>query len=124
MNKDNQLGQIYKFIILTGLVLFGVLVGYKIISSHIQESKGKAVIQEEAKVQQEKNQQLDACISQAEQKRIATVLRWTGDFYPKNCVNELNMDAKLLCEKTVVEQVDKAKAEEQIDKKDCYARYK
>jgi len=52
MNKDNQPGQIYKLIILTGLVLFVALVGYKIISSYIQENKEKAIIQERAKAQQ------------------------------------------------------------------------
>lgn len=74
--------------------------------------------------QQENKRQLEICISEAEHKRFEAVRMWTVDFYNKNCENAPTIDAGILCRKGVIEQVDKAKAEEQSEKKDCYARYK
>ncbi|MSU54554.1 MAG: hypothetical protein EXS48_01805 [Candidatus Staskawiczbacteria bacterium] len=137
MQNENQPNRSFglKGIVILLLIVFALFVAYKYIASGIQEDKEKAVIQERDSVQQtgsqntiqlqqEKSQQLNTCLTEAERKRITAVLHWTGDYYTKNCVNEVNIDAAIFCGKSVMEQVDKAKAEEQTDKQDCYDRYK
>lgn len=130
MDKNNQIKRTYKLIVLTGFVLFAVLVGYKIISSNIQKNKEKAIFQEKAEAQkqadyqqQEKNRQLDTCLAQAEQKKNETILQWQN-YYKNNCLNGPNVDAEIWCAEETLRLIDKAKAEAEVDKKNCYTRYK
>lgn len=122
-------------VVLVLAFVFILLVAYKYVSSSIQEAKEKAVIQERANVQQqaesrqqeqqqENARQLNACLVAADQKKNATILYWLNGDYMKSCNTERNINAAIFCNNAAMEEVNKAKAEAQIDKSECYKRYK
>lgn len=119
-----------KNIILLLVVAFIIFVAYKYTSLDIQENKEKEIIQERAKVQQQTDYQqqendlkLDACIAQAEQKKNDSILYWQN-YYKKEITYDSTADNKIWLAEKILESVDKIKAEAQVEKNNCYARYK
>lgn len=140
-----------QIIILVGIT-FLAFVGYKIISSNIQENKEKAVLQEkyqleqllggkEAKQQQDITEQLNSCIADAEVVKnkaiifleigakcwgVGTLVNGTQDECFKN-----NGEGREMCELQQGRCVDfmtvefgKVNAKFEKDKQECYIRYK
>lgn len=137
MEKENQPTEKSLFkefsprnIILLMLIMFAFFVAYKYISANIQENKEKAVIQERARVQQqqeikkealiqekEKKQQLDSCLDQAKQKKNEAITSF-GKSAQETCRNSRS------CVQYALDIIEEFKAEEKIDRDDCYKRYK
>lgn len=134
-------------------IVFIALVGYKFISSSIQENKEKAVLEEkyrleqlqksqEILVKQEERQQkqddIESCIEEARAKRrISTgsnCLNEVGDEALLSCAKkELsekcgkykdNIDLSILCLKGQIEFQKNIKEEFEEDEEKCYERHK
>ena len=120
MGSDNQLRQTYKIIILTGLVLFVVLVGYKIISSNIQENKEKAIIQEKANAVAQVAADLDKCLYQAEKNFQTKSSDWLTLY-----AGEIQRGEKTqpVASQEMYAQKDLDRKQADTDKQDCYKRY-
>lgn len=128
--SSNNLPIILWFIFLIVLV-FILAVAYKFISTNIQEAKEKAIIdarqsEQQAEIFQKQNQtlQLDSCLNDASNKKASTVQYWY-DFSNKTCTSlPANSSASIKCLQDVLDEFNKAKAQEASDKDDCYKRYK
>ncbi|MFA6386149.1 MAG: hypothetical protein WCW04_00025 [Candidatus Paceibacterota bacterium] len=128
-----------KIIILIGVV-FLALVGYKLISSNVQENKEKAVLQEKVRLEKEP---LEQCLnnidneSKAETNKITELMRdirtkesqdfCLGSHNPNEFYNAGPTTWKEYCwpsyedeQKEIKKISDKAK----IDREECYKRYK
>lgn len=128
-----------KIIILIGVV-FLALVGYKLISSNVQENKEKAVLQEKVRLEKEP---LEKCLNdidneaKSETDKITELIRdvrtkesqdfCLGDHNPNEFYNTGPQTWREYCwpsyeeeQKEIKEISDKAK----IDREECYKRYK
>ena len=136
-----------KKIIVLVIVIFIALVGYKIISSSIQENKEKAVLQEQARLKELEKEPLNKCINDIEtavnsSRKYDITLTYTifSDDY-KDCMNPLGhgtaFDARIAsgeinlknyCAPPTPQEVElenqKILKEEQTAKDECYKRYK
>ena len=135
-----------KIIVLIGII-FIALVGYKIISSSIQENKEKAVLEEKAQLDQLAKEPLNNCIdtinSSAEneikrQRDLAIDL--SSPESQKECLNSdhgIKVNALILSGKMTLQEyckppsfdelqveADQIHAKAKIDIEDCYKRYK
>ncbi|KKS05154.1 MAG: hypothetical protein UU58_C0001G0014 [Candidatus Nomurabacteria bacterium GW2011_GWA2_41_25] len=138
-----------QIIVLIG-VIFLAFIGYKIISSNIQENKEKAVLQEKAQLQALEKEPLNKCIDDIETAvelniKYNTVLSYTifSESY-RSClkpsdgighgriVEDLIASGKMTIEEycapptpqEVEAERQKIHKEEQLAKEECYKRYK
>ena len=130
---------IKKIITLIGVV-FLALVGYKLISSNVQENKEKAVLQEKVRLEKEP---LEQCLNnidneaKSETERITELIRGVrtkeeqdfclGGHNPNEFYNKGPTTWREYCwpsyedeQREIKEISDKAK----IDREECYKRYK
>ncbi len=130
-------------------IVFVALVGYKFISSNIQEDKEKAVLQERYRLDQlQKNQEvlkrqeekkqkqndIESCIEEARARlRLATgskCFNEIGDEAVLNCAKKEvsekcekyknNLDLNIMCLKGELEYSNKINEEFRQDKNECY----
>jgi hypothetical protein len=136
-----------KKIIVLVVVIFLALVGYKIISSSIQENKEKAVLEEKAQLDQLAKAPLNNCIDQinsSAENEIDRHSRLAQDLSlpesQKECLNSdhgLKVNALILSGKMTLQEyckppsfeelqieADQIHAKAKIDIEDCYKRYK
>lgn len=136
-----------KQIIILVVVIFLAFVGYKAISSNIQENKEKAVLQEKAWLQELEKEPLNKCINDVEtainlNKKYNSILTYTifSDLY-QDCMKPTGhgsgFDARIAlgeinlkdyCAPPTPQEVELEKQkilnEEKIAKDECYKRYK
>ena len=125
-----------KQIIILIVVIFLALVGYKVISSSIQESKEKAVLQERYQLNQlQENQnianqqkitaQLNLCLEDAKNKASSAYIELGLDKPESKCDKyKNNIDAQTACMKGFVTVQNQVIAQMDQDKNECYKRYK
>ena len=134
-----------KQIITLVIVIFLALIGYKLISSSIQENKEKAVMEEKARLQELSKEPLNKCIEDIDNKVKADIkyfedLALDSNIYNSclqatdhgRAVNELITSGKMTpqeyCmppsfkDRELEEQKIRDKAQTQKD--ECYKRYK
>ena len=135
-----------KIIVLIG-VIFLALVGYKIISSSIQENKEKAVLEERAQLDQLAKEPLNNCIDEINSSAENEIKRnrelaldisspesqrdcLNSDHGPK--VSSLVISGKMTiqeyCKPPSFQELqieaDQIRAKAKIDREECYKRYK
>jgi hypothetical protein len=136
-----------KKIIVLVVVIFIALVGYKIISSSIQENKEKAVLEEKAQLDQLAKAPLNNCIDQinsSAENEIDRYSRLAQDLSStesqKECLNSdhgIKVNTLILSGKMTLQEyckppsfdelqteADQIHAKAKIDIEDCYKRYK
>lgn len=128
-------------------IIFLALVGYKIISSSIQENKEKAVLEEKAQLDQIAKEPLNNCIDQINssaeneiKKQHDLALDLSSPESQKECLNSdhgLKVNALIISGKMTLQEyckppsfeelqaeADQIHAKAKIDIDECYKRYK
>jgi hypothetical protein len=124
-----------KQIILLVGVIFLAFVGYKLISSNIQENKEKAVLLERARLEEAAKEPLNQCIAKAEERmnrKITSVQQATAETrtqeWKNNCEELQNSGWKADCRPSSSESlsivIEEYKAEAEQEKEECYKQYK
>ncbi|MFZ3011443.1 MAG: hypothetical protein WA060_00355 [Minisyncoccia bacterium] len=122
-----------KQIIITVGIIFIALVGYKIISSSIQESKEKAVLQERAQLDQLAKEPLNQCIDEINnnaeneiKRNRELALDISSPKSQEECIN-FSGD-KEYCKPPSFQELqveaEQIRAKAKIDRDECYKRYK
>jgi len=110
-------------IALLAVGIFILFVGYKYISSNIQENKEKAVIQERAAVEQQERQQqsrnLSDCLNLADLDEKSKIDWYLDDFYAKYGRGTWSTPIQA----AFVQLTEEAQAETKQKKAACYKRY-
>lgn len=133
-------------------VVFVVLIGYKFISSNIQESKEKAVLQERYRLEQLQNNQERLEKQEKEQQKQSDIESCIEEVRARlrllarsKCFNEVgdeallicakketsekcekyknNIDLNIMCLKGEIENANKINEDFEHNKNECYKRY-
>ena len=130
-----------QIIILVGII-FLAFVAYKIIASNVQQSKEEAVLQKQYQLQELAKEPLNQCLDDVDKRLNNQIAIFTQSFYEsytpeyktqcENLNSHVSSTSFLLnksdCRPISQESLDKIKQEEtgkaEIEKQDCYKRYK
>lgn len=123
----------HKKIIVLVVIVFLALVGYKIISSSIQENKEKAVLEERAQLDQLVREPLNQCIDEINNNADKEITRnrelaldISSPESQKECIN-FSGD-KEYCKPPSFQELqieaEQIRAKAKIDREECYRRYK
>ena len=114
-----------KKVLLFLVFIFLLFVGYKIISSNVQENKEKAVIQERVNVEytqkQEQTQNLNRCLSSAQNIENSKISWYLNDFHTKYGSDEKLWEAPIKA--AFVKLTDEVQAESKQSRSECYKQF-
>lgn len=136
-----------KKIIVLVVVVFLALVGYKIISSSIQENKEKAILEERAQLDQLAKEPLNQCINEINNNAESEIKRnrelaidISSPESQRDCLNSdhgSNVNNLIVSGKMTLQEyckppsfqelqieADQILAKAKIDREECYKRYK
>jgi len=123
----------HKKIIVLVVVIFLALVGYKIISSSIQENKEKAILEERAQLDQLAKEPLNQCIDEINNNAESEIKRnrelaisISSPESQKECISSTG--DKEYCKPPSFQELqieaEQIRAKAKIDREECYKRYK
>jgi hypothetical protein len=135
-----------KQIIISVVIIFVAFVGYKIISSSIQENKEKAVLQEKARLEELAKEPLNQCIENIDKETAAEIKQMREIYMPSKesyefclqptghgrIVDDLIASGKMTleeyCKPPSVQEIEieaqKIRDKGQTEKEECYKQYK